>query len=366
MFFSNRVCQRGPVTLTAVLAVFFSAATLAAKETCPSVRATTNPGEERILAALDEAAPPMEFLETPLRDVLQYIKDAARIEIVIDTNALKAVGYSGETPVTVDLKGISLRSALGLLLAKIDLDYLIRDQVLLVTTADEARRRPEVRLYDVSALLDEDESADRIARLLQRTFSNPPHPPVDPATSSGRRMGIGGRRPSMGRGEVLGFGEEEGGFDPGAFRRAIQRKEAGFGLRGGVIGGEEGMAPPPRSDHQPPSHRQFYAYDQVIVAHDTERGHRQVAQFLNALGQALGKLETPHTHDVQQSHAPNKTAPDNKSSQPSSDAAPKKPQPAAKANPFGETPSKAEPAGENPFAAPIKTKRQEASRVPFE
>ena len=54
----------------------------------------------------------LEFIETPLADVVDYLKDLHNIEIQIDNKALEDVGGSTDTPITRNLKGISLRSAL--------------------------------------------------------------------------------------------------------------------------------------------------------------------------------------------------------------------------------------------------------------
>ena len=56
------------------------------------------------------------FIEAPLQEVLDSLKEQHRIEIQIDNKALEDVGIGTDSPVTVDLKGISLRSALNLML----------------------------------------------------------------------------------------------------------------------------------------------------------------------------------------------------------------------------------------------------------
>ncbi len=74
----------------------------------------------------------MEFIETPLQDVIDFLKDFHQIEIQIDQKSLDDVGIGTDTPITRNLKGITLRSALRLLLRDLDLTYLIRDEVLLI------------------------------------------------------------------------------------------------------------------------------------------------------------------------------------------------------------------------------------------
>ena len=57
-----------------------------------------------------------------------------KINIELDTEALAADGKGSETPITKTLKDISLRSALRLILEGQGLTYLIKNEVMLITT----------------------------------------------------------------------------------------------------------------------------------------------------------------------------------------------------------------------------------------
>ena len=108
--------------------------------------------ETRIEAAL-ESPTQLEFIETPLQDVIDYLKDQHRIEIQIDTRALADVGIGTDTPVTRNLKDVSLRSALRLTLHELGLTYLIQDGVLMITTPEEAETRLKTVVYPVADLV---------------------------------------------------------------------------------------------------------------------------------------------------------------------------------------------------------------------
>jgi hypothetical protein len=73
-----------------------------------------NPGkaEKKIYEALDSTVDSLEFNETPLRDVISSLRDREGIPIQIDAKALEDAGIDLETPITKNLSGISLRSAL--------------------------------------------------------------------------------------------------------------------------------------------------------------------------------------------------------------------------------------------------------------
>jgi type II secretory pathway component GspD/PulD (secretin) len=106
---------------------------------------------KRIEAALD--APVMlDFIETPLADVVEHISEKHGITMELDTNPLDGVGIGSDTPVTRSLSGISLRSALRLILRDFELCYIIQNEVLLITTREEAETALTTRVYRVPDL----------------------------------------------------------------------------------------------------------------------------------------------------------------------------------------------------------------------
>jgi len=97
-----------------------------------------------------------EFIETPLHDVVDYLEELHRINIWIDSRAMQDVGIGSDTPITRNLSGITLRSALRLTLAELDLTFYADHGVLVITTPEEAER-PDTghitRLYNVVDLI---------------------------------------------------------------------------------------------------------------------------------------------------------------------------------------------------------------------
>jgi hypothetical protein len=114
-----------------------------------------NPGsaEKRIYEALDKPVENFEFNETSLRDVIAQIKDSQGIPIELDQKALDEAGLDLDTPVTKNISGVSLRSALRLLLGEIDLTYLIKDEVMLITTKEKAAENMVIKVYPVADLV---------------------------------------------------------------------------------------------------------------------------------------------------------------------------------------------------------------------
>ncbi len=110
------------------------------------------PSEAKIVAALDDKTE-IEFVDQPLIDVVEYLKERHGIEIQLDNRALTDAGLGSDTPVTRNLKGISLRSALRLMLGEMDLTYVIRNEVLMITSKTEAENMLTTKVYPVADLV---------------------------------------------------------------------------------------------------------------------------------------------------------------------------------------------------------------------
>ena len=117
----------------------------ASRKRYSSVDLAGEPGsaEERIAAALDNEVD-FQYFDQPLLDVIEDIQANHGIPIVIDTTALEEYGIGTDTPVNVNLSGVTLKSALRLMFNELDLTYVIQNEVMQITTPEEA----EAKLYD--------------------------------------------------------------------------------------------------------------------------------------------------------------------------------------------------------------------------
>jgi hypothetical protein len=113
----------------------------------PNLRAAA---EEKINKAL--ASPTrLEFVETPLSDVIDFLKSYHGIEIQLDKKSLENKGIDSNTQITKSLQGISLASALRLLLRDLDLTYTIENEVLVITMPEEVK--PVARIHRLGGLV---------------------------------------------------------------------------------------------------------------------------------------------------------------------------------------------------------------------
>ncbi len=111
-----------------------------------------SPIEERIFKALDDQTS-VDFADSPLTEVVDYLKDLHNIEIVIDEAALNDEGISTDSPITLQLAGISLKNALKLMLEPLQLTYVVEDEVMKITTTIKAEESLQIRVYPVGDLV---------------------------------------------------------------------------------------------------------------------------------------------------------------------------------------------------------------------
>jgi hypothetical protein len=111
-----------------------------------------SPAEQKIRAALEQPTR-MEFIDTPLQDAVNFLKDYHQIEIQLDTRALEDLGVGTDSPVSRNVNGITLKSGLRLMLGDMDLTYIIKDEVLLITTQDKAESELVTKAYPVADLV---------------------------------------------------------------------------------------------------------------------------------------------------------------------------------------------------------------------
>jgi hypothetical protein len=161
--------------------------------------------EERIERALQGPlhARGFDFTDTTLEQVVAEIANEYSIPVEIDNLALEDAGLGPDEPVTMNLHNVSLRSALNHLLRRFDLTYIIKDEVLLITTPEVADENLTVKVYPVADLVI----------------------PIQSGGGFGGGFGGGG----FGGGGFGGGGFGGGGFGGGGF--------GGGGFGGGGIGG---------------------------------------------------------------------------------------------------------------------------------
>lgn len=91
----------------------------------------------------------LDFTDTPLVQVIDFLRSEYGLEIQLDTVGMDELGIGTDEPVSVNLRNISLRSALRLMLTPLELTTIYSNEVLLITTEEEAQSRLAVAAYPV-------------------------------------------------------------------------------------------------------------------------------------------------------------------------------------------------------------------------
>jgi len=118
----------------------------AAKVQPPQAGKSDEPGKDpksrAILAKLEEPVAMSFPNETPLEDVLKYIKQATTgpgysgIPIYVDPLGLQEAEKTTSSTVCIDLEGVPLRRTLQLMLSQLDLAYFVDDGILVITSRE--------------------------------------------------------------------------------------------------------------------------------------------------------------------------------------------------------------------------------------
>jgi hypothetical protein len=115
--------------------------------------------EKEILRALDSPMT-LKFEGSTLESVIDYLQTLTGLTIVLDKNTLDAVGASYDTPITMNVRKVSLRTVLRKLFGEIpggNLTYIVERETIHVLTHEEAKKKLTVRTYylgDLAAVAD--------------------------------------------------------------------------------------------------------------------------------------------------------------------------------------------------------------------
>ncbi len=102
----------------------------------------------QIELALDQQAR-LECIEQPLERIFKWLSKEHGINFELDRRALDDVGIGGDTPITVSVRGVSLRSALRIMLRELELTFLVQDEVVMITTPEECEEDLVTGFYPV-------------------------------------------------------------------------------------------------------------------------------------------------------------------------------------------------------------------------
>lgn len=111
--------------------------------------------ENKLRQALEQVIT-VDFVDTPLRDVIDFISTSLQVSVVLDQRSLEAEGLAIDTPVSLALNGLHCRSVLDLLCQRLQgaAAWMIADETLIITSTERAEAQLVTRVYGLSDLLE--------------------------------------------------------------------------------------------------------------------------------------------------------------------------------------------------------------------
>ncbi len=96
----------------------------------------------------------MQFTNAPLSKVMEYLAKLAEVNLHLDPKGLAEEGVTSDTPVTIELRQeIMLKSALNLILEPLHLSYVVKDEVLKITSEQMRDGQVYTVTYNVADLV---------------------------------------------------------------------------------------------------------------------------------------------------------------------------------------------------------------------
>ena len=123
--------------------------------------------EEKIYQQL-QAETTLDFVETPLKDVMEFLSELHSIPILLNERELSDLGIDTDAQVSLQLKKITLESSLRIILGKFDLDYVVRNEVLEITSELAAASHMETHVYEIRHL--KHIPADELVKTIRETI----------------------------------------------------------------------------------------------------------------------------------------------------------------------------------------------------
>jgi len=101
------------------------------------------------------------FNQTPLRAAIEFFRDVTGVNFHVNWRALESSNITGDTPVTLNARGISIARALDLVLDQLNVGHdrfssvywIIEGGIVQISTGETFNRTTKVKTYDVADLL---------------------------------------------------------------------------------------------------------------------------------------------------------------------------------------------------------------------
>jgi hypothetical protein len=109
--------------------------------------------EQQILKTLDSSIK-ADFKDSKLEDVVDYLQARTGLTIILDKAAMDEAGVTYDSLITANFKqGVSVRTLLRVVLSKVNLTYIVKDEAITVLTPERAKSMMVTRTYYLGDLV---------------------------------------------------------------------------------------------------------------------------------------------------------------------------------------------------------------------
>ncbi len=112
-----------------------------------------SPADQAVINKMVTTRVTIDFVETPLSEVTQFLQSFGDFNIVIDKAGLDRVALMGEPLVTLRLSDVTIETALKFIAEPLGLEFGVKEGVAVISDKVGVRGTPYMVLYDIQDLL---------------------------------------------------------------------------------------------------------------------------------------------------------------------------------------------------------------------
>ena len=119
----------------------------------PVIKLAQSLGPEATLEERLQARGTFQADEVPLKEFADALAAALDTSVVLAVKKLEEAAVNTETPVVCKLKNVKVQTALRLILGELELTFVTHDDVIMITTPEDAGSQLKTRVYDCRDLM---------------------------------------------------------------------------------------------------------------------------------------------------------------------------------------------------------------------
>lgn len=127
----------------------------------------------RVAKLLEQRVDEVNFTEAPLSDLVLFLSDVSGLRIRIDEAAIQEEGWELDTPISITLMNQSVRTILRLALKPLDLQAIVHEGCLKITSSSRAYETLNTVVYDVRDLDDNAGQLEQLEAAIEATNDGP-------------------------------------------------------------------------------------------------------------------------------------------------------------------------------------------------